>query len=92
MGRRWGNEHDIEVMPADYVTNVIGFCQLRADRIRLIVADELAHRALLRALAGALGLAVLFELLSYAQPSIVWPTSTPLMRALERRSATLARE
>ncbi len=87
----WGNEHEIESMPVDYVENVIGFCLRQAERIRALVALNAALRALDLVLAGqrkrAQPLLALAEEARRAQSDVHWLERTPLFRALRRRLA-----
>ena len=93
----WGNEHEIELMPLDYVANVIAFCELRAGRIRLIVLAEAAQRlfdavtlgddgftdANLAAFADAVGREP-NDLFAH-ETAVEWLHTTPLLGALSQR-------
>jgi hypothetical protein len=48
----WGNEHEIDSMPRDYVANVVGFCEKRAARIQVIVFGEARYQALVAVALG----------------------------------------
>jgi hypothetical protein len=85
----WGNEHEIDSMHANYRTNVIAFCEQRAERIQEIVTMELLRRALLHLLGTGADPAVLeLEMLDrIARDGTVptgWLHSLPLLRALAR--------
>ena len=85
----WGNEHEIESMPADHVGNAIAFCRDRVPAIRFLVALSTAAEALELCRAGSLDEARrLFEVSRSADGDpIEWLETTPLLRALRRRLA-----
>lgn len=85
----WGNEHEIESMPADYVGNVIDFCRCRAATIRFLVALSTASEALELCKAGSLAPARRLFNISLAAEGDPneWLETTPLFRALRRRLA-----
>lgn len=89
----WGNEHEIESMPLDYVENVIRFSEERVERIaflisldvliasgHLLLGREDSSQRTFEEARGALN--------SCAEEgaSISWLHSLPLLRALDRRA------
>lgn len=94
----WGNEHEIEQMPGDYIANVIGFCEQRAERISVIVAAEIAYRALLHLLG--IGTPPQLDRLAALLPPdtnppgdgddalLDWLHALPLLHALRQRRET----
>jgi hypothetical protein len=97
----WGNEHEIEVMPGDYVANVVGFCERQTLGIALIVWAEVAYRRLLH--RSGLGppptppirelAARLDEIRRSGEGSLRdWLHELPLLQALARRLDSLASE
>jgi hypothetical protein len=76
----WGNEHEIEVMPLDYLGNVIGFCARQAPRIARIVSCELAARHLANHLgvlapvepADAAAVIAAVEAADYDETQLAW--------------------
>jgi hypothetical protein len=92
----WGNEHEIDSMPADYRANVIGFCKQRAERIQAIVTMELLRRALLHLLGsgaapGGLDLEILDRIARNGAVPTGWLHSLPLLRALHLDDPTTDR-
>ncbi len=87
----WGNEHEIESMPLDYVENVIGFCLRQAERIRALVALNAALQALGLVLAGererAQRLIAVAKEACRAPSDVGWLEETPLFNALRRQLA-----
>lgn len=83
----WGNEHEIGSMPLDYVANVIGFCEERAERIHTIVTLDALCNVLAALLAGDRDFAWQADQLSLAEEEpLDWLQRTPLLQALARRS------
>ena len=83
----WGNEHEIESMPIEYVENVIAFCRGQAAGIRLQIALSAAAEALSLCKAGSEEEArQWFDLaLSVQGDPVESLEQTPLFRALRRR-------
>ena len=82
-----GSEHEIELMPPDYLRNVIAFCQLRATLIRQLVEFDQLAEALASVIQGQSEAAVaLYAELTDRRPmhDEDWLQETPLLRALRR--------
>ena len=89
----WGNEHEIETMPLEYVRNVIGFCRRQAWRILVFAfLDALEACITARADEGEANAAVaeLEALVEASSDPGAWLEQTPLLRALRRRLAGVA--
>jgi hypothetical protein len=82
----WGNEHEIESMPLDYVANVIRFCEERAERIHTIVSFDALCDVLVDLLVDGTDFARHAKRLSLGEEEpLDWLRRTPLLQALERR-------
>jgi hypothetical protein len=91
----WGNEHEIESMPIDYVKNVIRFSEKQIERVAFLITLDLliASGHFLLGLQDASQRT--FEEARTALEgctedglSISWLHTLPLLRALDRRTAT----
>lgn len=83
----WGNEHEIESMPLDYIENVIGFCLAQSERIKFLVALELAERVIFDPASARTPETAEFL---FERSAEEWLWTTPLLRALDRRREQLS--
>jgi hypothetical protein len=85
----WGNEHEIDSMPLDYVEAVIGFCERQARRIALTLALDAFTEAVQVGIIESrpdLASALMEDSLDASSgDATALLERTPLMRALRRR-------
>lgn len=86
-----GSEHEIESMARDYVRNVLGFCELRAERIRVILVFDAYAEGLELAQLDVRASAGRQQLIDAVGLAIVDPDELleqlPLIKALRERLA-----
>lgn len=84
----YGNQREIDVLPPDYASNIVTFCQQQAARIRVLVTIDRLEQAVRLGLDGdhAAADTIVDEVLADAAlTSEEFLERTPLFRALRRR-------
>ena len=87
----WGNEHEIELMPRDYVENVIAFCLQRGEQIQTLVLISTTLQIIGGADIRREWLLQVHQRAAELAPDELpaWLAELPLLRALNERLRVL---